>query len=89
MPIPRKKQYPGGELSVRREKRAGTLQAYVTDPVSRPTQSFPFQHAHAPKKEADSHRTENRLIQIHLTTQTNQQVSVRSDEPQRKKGRTR
>lgn len=49
-------------------------QTYVTDPVNCSTQPFPFQHAHAPKKERDGDRTKNRLIQIHLITKNRPHV---------------
>ena len=53
------------------ERRTKTLpRTYVTDPVNCPAQPFSFQHAHAPKKECDSGRTEDRLIQINLKRAT-------------------
>lgn len=38
----------------------------MADPAGCLAHTFPFQHAHAPKKERDGHRTENRLIQVYL-----------------------
>jgi len=68
MPIPWKEKASwDGE---RRVRRLETPETYMTDPVSRSTQPFPFHHAHAPEKECDGGRTENRLIQIHLVTET-------------------
>ena len=56
------------------EPHRNPRETYMADPFGRPTHPFPLQHAHTPKKERDGGRTEDRLVQIHLTriTQTGQ-----------------
>ena len=54
-----------GEQLVR-GKCSETTSTYMTDPAPCLAQSFPFQQAHTPEKVRNDHRTENRLIHVHL-----------------------